>query len=60
MQRVISACKKEFRTAGDRAEPAYLQPVPVDRITVKDVVLFKIPRIVHKIVINREVADLDI
>lgn len=43
-QRVISACKKEFRTAGDRAEPAYLQPVPVDRITVKDVVLFKIAR----------------
>lgn len=57
---MISACKKEFRTAGDRAEPAYLQPVPVDRIMLKDVVLFKITRIVHKIIINREVADLDI
>lgn len=44
----------------DGAEFADDQPVLVDRVVVQDVVLFELCRVVHEIVVDRVVADLDI
>ena len=50
---------REPRAAGDGAEFADDQPVLVDRVVVQDVVLFELCRVVHEIVVDRVVADLD-
>ena len=58
-QRVIGAVEQEFRAAGDRTELADNEPFAMDRIVIQHVVPLEIARIVHEIVVNRIVADLD-
>ena len=57
---MIPAGEQEFCTAGDGTEFSDDQAVTVDRVMVQNIVLFKIPRIVDEIVVDRVVADLDV
>lgn len=56
---MIGAVEKEFRPAGNRAEPPDDQPFVVNRIMVQYIVLLKESRIGYEIVVNGVVANLD-
>lgn len=58
-QRMVGAVEQEFRPTGDRTEFADHQPVAVDGVVVEDVVAFELHGVVHEIVVDRVVADLD-
>ncbi len=58
-QRVVGTVEQEPCAARYRTEPADYQPVAVDGVVVQDVVLFELRRVVHEIVVDRVVPDLD-
>ena len=55
---MIAACKQKFCPACDGTEPSDFQMIMVDRIHVNNIILFKVLWIMHKIMIDRIVANL--
>lgn len=49
---MVGACKEKFRAAGDGAELADDEPVPVNWIVVEDVVFFKINGIIYEVIVH--------
>ncbi len=56
---MIGAVEKEFRPAGNGAEPPDDQPFAVNRIMIQHIILFKESRIGHEVVVNGVVANFD-
>ncbi len=56
---MIGAVEQKFRAASDRTELADNKPFAMDRIVIQHVVPLEIAQIVHEIVVNRIVTDLD-
>ena len=57
---MVGAGEQELDAAGKGAEFADDQPVVVDGIVVKDVVLFKQAGVVYKIIVHSKVPDGDV
>ena len=56
---MICTVEQEFRTAGDGTELADYQPLVVDRVMVKHIVLLEKQRVGHEIIVDGIVAHLD-
>ena len=60
VHRMIGGIENEFRAARDRAESADPQSVMIAlRIVIQHIIPFEIARIVHEIIVNRIIPDLD-
>ena len=59
-ERMVSTVEQKSCSAGDRAEFADFQFIAVDIIMVENIVLLEIARVVHKVVVNCVLADLDV
>lgn len=55
---MIRTGKQELCSAGNRAESTYLQLITVNQIVIQNIVLLKIPWIIHKVVIHCVVTNL--
>ena len=60
MQAVVGAVEQELCAAGDGAELADYQPVMIDGIVIEHIVLFKVHRIMDKVVVYGVVAYDDV
>ena len=58
--RMVGTVEQKFCSAGNRTELPDLQSVMVDRVVIQDIVFFKIPRVVYKIIVEREITNLNI
>ena len=56
---MIGTIEDKLCTAGYRTEFADNKPVIIYRIMVEDIVLLEVSRIIHKIIVDSEVAYLD-
>lgn len=56
---MVGAIEQETSATGDRAKLTDNQPVMVNRIMVKNIILLKINRIIYKVVIHGVVAHND-
>ena len=57
---MIGTVENKLCSTGYRAEFAYNQTVMVYRIVVQHVILLKITRVIHEIIVNGEISDLNI
>jgi hypothetical protein len=55
---MIRTGKQELCSTGNRAEFTHLQLITVNRIAIQNIVLLKIPWIIHKVVIHCVVTNL--
>lgn len=56
---MVGAVEYKLCTAGYRAEFADNKPAIIYRIMVEDIVFLEVSRIIHKIIVDGEVPDLD-
>ena len=56
---MVGAVEHEFCSAGYRAEFTDNKPVIIYRIMIEHVVLLEVSRVIHKIIVDGEVSDLD-
>lgn len=56
---MVGAAENKLCTASYQAEFADNKPVIIYRIMVEDIVLLDVPRIIHKVIVDGEVSDLD-
>ena len=56
---MVGAVENELCTAGYRTEFADNKPVIICRIMIEHVVFLEVSRIIHKIIVDGEVSDLD-
>ena len=54
---MVCAGKNKLGSAGDRAELSYHQTVSVNGVAVKNIVFFKIQRIIYEIIVDGVRAD---
>ena len=57
---MIGTIEDKLCTAGYRTELAYNQTVMIYRIMIQHVILLKVTRVIHKIIVNGKISDLDI
>ena len=56
---MVGTVEQEFRAAGNGTELADYQPLVVDRVMVKHIILLEKQRVGHKIIIDGIVSHLD-
>jgi len=57
---VIGTVENKLCSTGYRAEFAYNQTVMVYRIMIQHIILLKLTRVIYEVVVNGEIADLNI
>ena len=59
-QRMVCAVEQKFRAAGNRTEFAYLKFIVVDGVVVEYVVPFKLPWVVHEVVVESKITNFNV